>query len=127
MPTKPFVSIIIPCKSVDDYTRECIEYCTQLDYDEFEIILLPDNSTEMIEGVRIIATGPVSPGVKRNVGVENSNGDLCAFIDNDAYPRSDWLANAVKYLENPEVGGVGRPAKLARKKVVGNRRCNLNF
>ncbi len=109
MPTKPFVSIIIPCKNMDDYTRECIEYCTQLDYDAFEIILLPDNSTEIIEGVRIIATGPVSPGVKRNVGVENSRGELCAFIDNDAYPRSDWLANAVKYLENPEVGGAGGP------------------
>ena len=51
----------------------------------------------------------MSPGVKRNIGVENSRGEFCAFIDNDAYPRSDWLTNAVKYLENPEVAGVGGP------------------
>ncbi|MFA5365744.1 MAG: glycosyltransferase family 2 protein [Candidatus Bathyarchaeia archaeon] len=113
MLTKPFVSIILPCKDVDGYTRECIGYCKKLDYARFEIILLPDNDTEQISGVRIIATGPVPPGAKRNIGVKNS------CIDNDACPRSDLLTNAVKYLENPEVSGVGRPAKLARKKVVG--------
>jgi cellulose synthase/poly-beta-1,6-N-acetylglucosamine synthase-like glycosyltransferase len=103
------VSIIIPCKDIDDYTRECVKHCNQLDYDNYEIILLPDDSEEIIEGVKVIATGPVSPGIKRNIGVKNSRGEFCAFIDNDAYPRSDWLKNAVKYLENPAVGGVGGP------------------
>ncbi|MGD0644133.1 MAG: glycosyltransferase [Candidatus Bathyarchaeia archaeon] len=109
MSSKPLVSIIIPCKDVDGYTRECIEYCRRLDYPNFEIILLPDYSTDAIDGVIIITTGPVPPGVKRNIGVKNSSGELCAFIDNDAYPRSDWLTNSVKYFENPEVGGVGGP------------------
>jgi cellulose synthase/poly-beta-1,6-N-acetylglucosamine synthase-like glycosyltransferase len=103
------VSIIIPCKGVDGYTRECIRHCNQLDYDSYEIILLPDDSEEIIEGVKVIATGSVSPGKKRNIGVKNSKGEFCAFIDNDAYPRNDWLTNAVKYLENPEIGGVGGP------------------
>jgi cellulose synthase/poly-beta-1,6-N-acetylglucosamine synthase-like glycosyltransferase len=109
MSSKSLVSIIIPCKDVDDYTRESIEYCRRLDYPNFEIILLPDYSTEAIDGVIIIATEPVPPGVKRNIGVKNSSGEFCAFIDNDAYPRSDWLTNAVKCFENPEVGGVGGP------------------
>jgi cellulose synthase/poly-beta-1,6-N-acetylglucosamine synthase-like glycosyltransferase len=103
------VSIIIPCKDIDSYTRECIEHCKQLNFASFEIILLPDNSKETIEGVKIIATGPVPPGTKRNIGVKSSKGEFCAFIDNDAYPRSDWLTNAVRYFENPEVGGVGGP------------------
>lgn len=103
------VSIIIPCKDIDDYTRECIKHCNQLDYDNYEIILLPDDLEEIIEGVKVIATGPVSPGIKRNVGVKNSRGEFCAFIDNDAYPRSDWLKNALKHLEDPAVGGVGGP------------------
>jgi len=109
MSSKKLVSIIIPCKDVDDYTKECIEYCRRLDYPNFEIILLPDYSTEAIDGVIIIATEPVPPGVKRNIGVKNSSGEFCAFIDNDAYPRSDWLTNAVKCFENPEVGGIGGP------------------
>ncbi len=109
MSKSPLVSIIIPCKDVNDYTRECIKHCKQLSCDSYEIILLPDDSKEVIEGVKVIATGSVPPGVKRNIGAKNSIGEFCAFIDNDAYPRSDWLANAVKYLENPEVGGVGGP------------------
>jgi len=109
MSLKEFVSIIIPCKDLDGYTRECIENCRRLDYPNFEIILLPDYSTEAIDGVRIIVTGPVAPGIKRNTGVKSSNGIFCAFIDNDAYPRSDWLTNALKYFEDPEVGGAGGP------------------
>jgi len=109
MSSNPLVSIIIPCKDIDDYTRECIKHCEQLDYDNYEIILLPDDSKELIGDVKIIPTGPVSPGKKRNIGVQNSQGEFCAFIDNDAYPRRDWLANALEYLGNPEVGGVGGP------------------
>jgi cellulose synthase/poly-beta-1,6-N-acetylglucosamine synthase-like glycosyltransferase len=109
MSSKTLISIIIPCKKVDDYTRECIEYCKRLDYQNFEIIVLPDCSTETINGVKVITTGPLSPGIKRNLGVKHSNGEFCAFIDDDAYPRSDWLTNALKYFENPEVGGAGGP------------------
>ena len=109
MSSKSLVSIIIPCKEVDEYTRECIEVCRQLDYSNFEIILLPDYSTQAIDDVKVIVTGSVAPGVKRNLGVKSSNGEFCAFIDNDAYPRSDWLTNALKYLEDSQVGGVGGP------------------
>ena len=109
MLTNPLVSIIIPCKDVDGYTRECIEYCKKLDYANFEIILLPDDDTKLIDGVRTIATGSVPPGVKRNIGVKNAGGTFCAFIDNDAYPRSDWLTSALKYFEDANVAGVGGP------------------
>jgi len=109
MSVVPFVSIIIPCKNVDDYTRECVEHCKLLDYDAFEIILLPDYAVESIDDVRIIVTGQVSPGAKRNIGVKNAAGEFYAFIDNDAYPRSDWLTNALRYFEDADVGGVGGP------------------
>ncbi len=109
MSSEPLVSIIIPCKEVDYYTKECIEYCKRLDYSNFEIILLPDSFNQVIDGVKVIATGPVSPGIKRNIGVESANGEFCAFIDNDAFPRSDWLTNALSHLKDQTVGGVGGP------------------
>jgi glycosyltransferase involved in cell wall biosynthesis len=105
----PMVSVIIPCKQIDDYTKECIDHCKQLEYSNFELILLPDNPGQEISGVTVISTGPVSPGKKRNIGVENSKGEICAFIDNDAYPKADWLTQAVKLLGEPGVSGVGGP------------------
>jgi len=39
-----------------------------------------------------------------------AKGDILAFIDDDAYPVKDWLTNAVKNFEDPEVAAVGGPA-----------------
>lgn len=103
------VSIIIPCKQIDRYAVECVESCKQLDYEDFEILLLPDEEMDAPSGVRIIATGPVSPGRKRNIGIENSTGEFCAFIDSDAYPRKDWLKNAVHLFNDDKIGAVGGP------------------
>ena len=104
-----FISIIIPCKEVDAYTKQCIDYCRKLDYENFEVLLLPDDASEKVEGVRVIATGCVTPGRKRNIGIANAGGEFCAFIDSDAYPRNDWLRNAMKYFDDPMVAGVGGP------------------
>jgi cellulose synthase/poly-beta-1,6-N-acetylglucosamine synthase-like glycosyltransferase len=103
------VSIIIPCIRIDDYTRQCIDHCKQLDYGNYEIILLPDVESDKVDGVKVIPTGPVSPGAKRNIGVANSFGEICAFIDSDAYPKNDWLKNAVRYFGVSEVAAVGGP------------------
>lgn len=104
-----FVSIIIPCKKFGEYEKECVEHCKNLNYDNFEILLLPDHTSEKIEGVRIISTGNVTPGKKRNIGIFNSRAEYCAFIDSDAFPNKDWLNNAMKYFEDPLIAGVGGP------------------
>jgi GT2 family glycosyltransferase len=77
--------------------------------------LLPDNSNPPLDGVNLIVTGPVSPGKKRNIGVQNSKGEYCAFIDNDAYPRVDWLKKALTYFEDSTVCGVGGPGITPEK------------
>jgi cellulose synthase/poly-beta-1,6-N-acetylglucosamine synthase-like glycosyltransferase len=105
----PMISIIIPCRKIDNYTRECIEYCKKLDYDNYEIIVLPDNSNENIEGVNIIPTGNVTPGKKRNLGIKNAKGEILAFIDSDAKPERGWLRNAILYFKDPEIVAIGGP------------------
>lgn len=107
----PKISIIIPCKNMDALTLECIDRCSELDYENFEIIALPDHDREsnLNRNLKSIATGEVSPGKKRNIGLKNSSGELLAFIDSDAYPRRDWLKNAARYFSDPEVAAVGGP------------------
>jgi len=105
----PFISIIIPCKEIDSYAKECVNHCKQLDYPSYEILLLPDGESTEIEAVNVISTGPISPGAKRNIGIANSKGALCAFLDSDAYPREDWLKNSVKYFDDADVVAIGGP------------------
>lgn len=109
----PKVSIIIPCRYIDGYTMECIYKCLNcLDYDDIEVIVLPDRYNNVPiknKKLKIISTGEKPPGAKRNIGIENSSGDVIAFIDSDAYPARDWLKNAIRYLEDREVVAVGGP------------------
>lgn len=118
------VSIIIPCKEVDRYAEECVKHCLALDYPNYEILLLPDHAYEKMEhedSVKVIPTGPLTPGAKRNIGVANSKEDICAFIDSDAYPRSDWLKNAVKYFGAPQIAAVGGPGITPKEDTLMQR------
>jgi cellulose synthase/poly-beta-1,6-N-acetylglucosamine synthase-like glycosyltransferase len=118
------ISIIIPCKEINDYTKECVEHCKQLNYENYEIIILPDNALEKVDevdGVKVIPTGSVTPGAKRNIGIANSKGEICAFIDSDAYPTVNWLSNAIKYFEDPQVAAVGGPGLTPEEDGVMQR------
>jgi cellulose synthase/poly-beta-1,6-N-acetylglucosamine synthase-like glycosyltransferase len=105
----PLISIIIPCKDIDSQTFECIQKCKELDYDNFEILVLPDHEHSILPNVKIVATKEVSPGKKRNIGEKNSTGEFLAFIDSDAYPQKEWLKNAMRYFNDPEIAAVGGP------------------
>jgi cellulose synthase/poly-beta-1,6-N-acetylglucosamine synthase-like glycosyltransferase len=106
---KPMVSIVIPCKEVNGYVRQCLGHCLGLDYGNFDIILLPDSGIrEGFPRTRVIPTGPVKPSVKRNLGIRRARGRFIALIDSDAYPRKDWLSRALENLEG-DAGIVGGP------------------
>jgi cellulose synthase/poly-beta-1,6-N-acetylglucosamine synthase-like glycosyltransferase len=104
------VSIIVACKTIDPYVKECIAECLQLNYQNFELLVLPDYEENLSESrIRVLPTGPIKPSDKRNIGVNVANGEVVAFIDGDAYPDKDWLKNSLKYFDDPNVAAVGGP------------------
>ena len=103
-------SIIIPCKEIDNYVEECMSHCLNLNHNNYEIILLPNEKTnKKYKKTKIIPTGKVKPSIKRNIAAKESKADVLAFIDSDAYPDKDWLKNAEKYLKKEKIGAVGGP------------------
>lgn len=108
---KPKVSIIIPVKSFNPYLMECLEALGDLNYENQEIIVLPDfDLVESIPDIRVVPTGKIGPSKKRDIGVSKAEGDIIAFLDDDTYPRDDWLKHAVERFESTEVAAVGGPA-----------------
>jgi len=124
----PFISIIIPAKDNNSYLEECITHCQKLDYPHYEIITLPDNSfSANWKDVRVISTGPVGPAEKRDVGIEKSQGEILAFLDDDAFPSRRWLKSAVKYFQNKEIAAVGGPAVTPEKNSLRQKASGLVY
>lgn len=110
------ISIIIPVKEINDYIREALPHYMELDYSDFEVLIFPDQPAEEVfpyENVRVIPSGKVGPAEKRDMSLQYAQGEIFAFIDDDAWPHKDWLKHAAAELENPEVGAVGGPAVTA--------------
>ncbi len=105
------VSVIIAVKKDNPNLRECIARLSKIAYQNYEILVLPDEAFVLDQkNLRIIPTGNCLPAKKRDVGAENACGEILAFIDDDAYPSENWLDEAVKDFEDLNVGAVGGPA-----------------
>ncbi|MBL7206045.1 MAG: glycosyltransferase [Candidatus Aenigmarchaeota archaeon] len=102
-------SIIIAVKEFNKNLEKCLEGCLNLDHKNYEIIVLPDLGFKRDSRIKQIVTGNVSPAEKRDIGAEYSDSEILAFIDDDAFPREDWLKKAEKYFQRPDTVAVGGP------------------
>lgn len=106
------VSIIIPVRAINDYIRESIPKMLELDWSNFEILIFPDEADKKHTWpkTRVIASGKVGPAEKRDLALKYATGEILAFLDDDAYPRSDWLKKMIPSFKKEKVGAVGGPA-----------------
>ena len=108
-------SIIIPVKEINDYLRESVPYLMGLDYANFEILIVPNIEPSSLESVfindrlKIITSGAVSPAIKRDMGAKQAKFEYLAFLDDDAYPPSEWLQVANKTFSDKNVVAIGGP------------------
>jgi GT2 family glycosyltransferase len=109
-------SIIIPVKELNTYLEESVPILLELDYARFEIIILPNSAPKRLPSylrhkrVSIIPSGRVSPAIKRDIGAKRARGEYLAFIDDDAYPRKDWLKVAEVLFKQKKVAALCGPA-----------------
>jgi GT2 family glycosyltransferase len=107
----PKVSIVIAVKEYNQNLEESINKCREIDYPDYEIIVLPDEKmNKEISGIREIPTGNVLPPAKRDIGIKEAKGSIIAFLDDDAFPVPGWIKSAVRYFEDESIAAVGGPA-----------------
>lgn len=107
----PKVSIIIPVVRINDYIHESIRHILNLKFQDFEVLIFPNQKTKVsFPKTKIITTGEIGPAAKRNLALKYAQGEILAFLDDDAYPRSDWLTKALVNFKNPRLAALGGPA-----------------
>lgn len=103
--TSPLISVIIPVRELSYYLIfESLPAFVHQTYKKFEVIVLPNIHSQydltllrQYKWLKIIPTGKITkPAEKRNIGVQKAEGEIVAFIDDDAYPHHLWLEQANK-------------------------------
>jgi O-antigen biosynthesis protein len=111
----PRVSVIVCTHNGEGTLPQCLERVGDLAYPDFEMIVVDDGSTDgsadiaRARGATLIQTAHRGLSFARNVGVERATGEIVAFLDDDAYPDSDWLHYVAAALRANAVAGVGGP------------------
>lgn len=92
----PEVSVIIPVYNVEKYLNRCIDSVIYQTYQDFEIVLIDDGSTDAsgeicdkyaMKDSRIKVIHKKNGGLSdaRNVGMDNASGNWIVFIDSDDF------------------------------------------
>ncbi len=124
----PKVSIIIPVKESNENLQECLEHCLELDYPDYEIIVLPDKMERLsYSQVKVISTGTIGPSEKRDIGIKHARGEILAFLDDDTFSTKDWLKKAMKNFEETNVAAVGGPAVTPESDGLRQRASGLVY
>ena len=95
-PMKPFFSIIIPMFNREHFIARAINSCLKQDFENFEIIVVDDGSTdksvEVVKGIKdtriklFCHTLNCGVGPARNTGVEAATGEwICCFDSDDEF------------------------------------------
>lgn len=120
----PKISIVIPNKDHIDDLKRCIDsILKQSTYDNYEIIVVENNSTlqetedyykklESNEKIHIIRyKGEFHFSRICNLGVDHATGEYVLLLNNDTQVISiDWIEELLMYAQRKDVGAVG--AKL---------------
>lgn len=110
MKRKRLISVIVPVYNCEKYLPNCIDSIIGQTYENIEIILIDDGSTDKSGKIcdeyatinsKISAIHIKNSGVSnaRNVGVRMSKGDYIGFIDADDYIENNMYETLVNNME----------------------------
>lgn len=99
---KPLISVIVPAYNAETYLNNCIRSIENQTYDNIEIIIINDGSTDgtgnIIEAlsseydnIQSISTDDLGVSVSRNTGLAMAKGDFVTFVDSDDAIRPETL------------------------------------
>lgn len=124
---KPFITIMVPCHNEEDVINDTVDNLLQLDYSDYEIILIDDRSSDStpeilksLEGkggkVRILLRKEDAyPGKSAvlNDAMKLAKGEAILVFDADAKVQPDFINKIIVKLEPADVGAV-----QARKNII---------
>lgn len=109
------ISVVVPVYNTGKYLASCVESILAQDYENFEIILVDDGSTDEMtvrlcdelteknENIQVIHKINGGSSSARNKGIENAKGEYLVFIDSDDYIEKNMLSSLLNDAKENDV------------------------
>ena len=108
------VSIIVPVYNVEKYLEKCLKTILRQTYDNIEIILINDGSTDKSKQIcekfakkdsRIVLINQENKGVSyaRNVGIKKARGKYITFVDSDDWVENEFIETLYNNIKEEQV------------------------
>jgi O-antigen biosynthesis protein len=111
----PRISIVVCSYNGARTIRDTMERIKQLDYPNYQVVVVNDGSKdatpEIVSGydVKLISTENRGLSNARNTGLYAADGEIVAYLDDDAYPDPQWLKYLASAYMNSGHAGIGGP------------------
>jgi len=110
MTNSPLISLIVPVYNVKDFLKECLNSVLNQTYQNLEIIIINDGSTDGSEQIckdyakrdsRIILKHQKNSGLSaaRNSGLKLAKGKYIAFVDSDDYIEPNLVERSLATVQ----------------------------
>lgn len=106
------VSIIVPVYNVEKYIDKCIQSILNQTFQDYEVILVDDGSTDnsgkvcdtyrLDSKIKVIHKENGGLSDARNVGLDVCRGDYVLFIDSDDYVKDDYVETLVNIAHSAD-------------------------
>ncbi len=95
------ISVIISTYNRAPYLKQALGALQYQTYDDFEVVVVNGPSTDDTDQVLSEFEGAIKRcdcasrniSASRNIGIKAAQGEIVAFLDDDAVPDQFWLAN----------------------------------
>ncbi len=108
-----FFSVVIPCFNSSQYIERCVNSVLAQDYDDFELIVVNDGSTDNtleilkaydeVNSIKVITQENQGVSIARNLGISLAQGDYIIFIDSDDWVKPGYFEFCKNQLLNSDV------------------------
>jgi O-antigen biosynthesis protein len=111
----PRVSVVVCTHNGAATLDECLQGVAGLTYADYETIVVCDGCSDESaaiarrHGATVVETAHRGLSAARNAGALCAEGEIVAYLDDDAYPDPDWLHYVAAGLRDGRHGGVGGP------------------
>lgn len=105
------VSIIIPAFNVEQYLEECLESILSQKFNDYEIIIIDDGSTDRTKDIAklyakkynsiisLYEQNNLGPSGARNTGLNVAEGEYILYIDSDDYINKGTIQRLIELIE----------------------------